>query len=165
MKGLSFKTTAVLFMILTISNIFGQNTIMKAIEMDIENNTLITSNIINPETSYDFSFLNTTDSYYNLELFSNWSGYFNGSITMELEEEPDYESGLQMLRDFMYLNLNMSYTIGKVGFSFAINNILNLNNSEFEIVPELYGNNNIIQDFYFVQDQSFSIQTAITYTF
>jgi hypothetical protein len=117
------------------------------------------------EVNYDFSFFNTTDSFYNVELLSNWYKHFSSSVNMELEETPFYENGLNMLRDFMYLNINLNYNIGKIGFSFSVNNILNFLNSEFSIEPELYGNNDIIKDFYFTHDQSFSIQTVITYSF
>lgn len=164
MKSLFFNILALLFTTFITCNMQSQNSLIKydntgSVELEAPNQ------LDNIEVNYGFSFFNTTDTFYNVELFSNWYKHFSSSVNMELEEEPFYENGLNMFRDFLYLNINLNYNIGKIGFSFSVNNILNFLNSEFNIEPELYGNNNVIKDFYFTHDQSFSIQTAITYNF
>ncbi|WP_370478830.1 hypothetical protein [Tamlana flava] len=162
---MSFNIMAFLFIMFVGHCSYGQipdikSNSKKAIDLAVENqlNSIKVS-------SNTFSFFNTTDTYYNMEFFNKASKYFSGTLNLEFEDEPSYDTGVKLLRNFMYLNLNLNYNIGKIRFAISISNILNFFDSEFSIIPELYGNNEVIEDFYFVINQSFSIQTAITYNF
>jgi len=164
MKSLFFKILMVLFILIG-NQINSQNSILNIEDVDaIE---IVDSNELYNTTQVEsiFSLLKTTDAYYNLELFAVVSEKIVGSINMRLEEEPFYENGIDFFNEFSYLDFNLNYTIGKLALSFSINNLLSFNDTEFSMEPELFGDNNLVNDFYFIQDQNFSIQTAITYTF
>ena len=164
MKGSFFKILIALFILLgTQTN--SQNTTWNIEDVDtieiVEINKFY--NVFQGESI--FSFLKTTDAYYKLELLTVFSKEFMSSINMRLEEEPFYENSIIFFENFSYLDLSLNYSIGKFIFSFSINNLLSFNDTEFSIEPELFGNNDEVNDFYFIQDQNFSMQTAITYTF
>jgi len=165
MNGSFFKILIILFLLFG-SNIYSQNSVWKIDEANT-NKIIKTSSFYNfsEDVESAFSFIKTTDAYYNLELFTIISKQIVGSINMRLEEEPFYENGIHFFKEFSYLDLNLNYTIGKFVLSFSINNLLSFNDAEFSIEPELFGDNNLVNDFYFIQDQNFSIQTAIIYTF
>ncbi|MGC1204032.1 MAG: hypothetical protein WA839_03985 [Flavobacteriaceae bacterium] len=154
----------VLLLILFGCKVESQNVILKPeLENRVEKVEII--KLFSPEIINKVSFLNTTSSYYNVELMSNWFNNFSSSINMEMEDEPYYETVVDILKNFMYFNLNLNYNIGKIGLSLSINNIFSFDDSEFSIEPELFINNEVMEGFYLFQDQNFSIQTAIVYTF
>lgn len=164
MKDLFFYTKISLLLLFMANNIYSQNSILKL--KGISTNKFIATNKLYPSEINTFlTFIKTTDAYYNLELFAFMSNQVIGSINMRLEEEFEYANGFNIFKDFNYFDLNLNYNIGKIGILFSINNLLSFNNSEFSIELELYGNNDVVNDFYFIHDQDFSIQTSITYTF
>ena len=164
MRSSLLKIIVILLFISTGNRLQCQNLSLKSNEIN-KAKLVETFDYSNFENSYNQSFFKQTDSYYNLQIFANSFKKFSASINMEMEEEPAYEEAINLLKDFIYFNVNLNYNLGKFSIAFSINNLFNFNNSEFSIQPELYGNNNVVKDFYFLYDQFFSIQTAITYTF
>ena len=84
---------------------------------------------------------------------------------MRLEAPLFYENGIDFFKEFSYLDLNLSYDIGKLVLAFSINNPLSFYDNGYSIESELFGDNDLVNDLYFIHDLNFSIQTTITYTF
>lgn len=132
--------------------------------MDAQINTVSTTNDVVMEENETLKTLEimtfSDDLSYQLNILNFSSSTFSGGLSFRLEDELYANEDYILWQEVNFLDLNFNYAINAVNFSLSIENILNFNDRDFAIAPDVFDNNAV-----FIQEDDFLISASISYNF
>lgn len=105
------------------------------------------------------------DNLYCLNVISNAWKSFGFAIKFRLEEELPYENELYDYNGFFYFDFNLNYKIKAFNVSIGMENLLGINDNDFDIEPVLENRVGVYDEIIFSHESNAIIKLSIAYNF
>ena len=114
---------------------------------------------------YNFSFLNLDEELYQVNMISLSINEFYFGVNFRMEDELVTQKTYNLPDEVTYLDVNFNYTLKNFDFSLSVENVFNLNDTEFVIQPSVNEDLGFADTVNFSHESNFLISTCVTYNF
>lgn len=117
------------------------------------------------EKEISFGFFTASEDSYQLNMLAGSLKDLNFQLLFRMEDELTSEENYSLIADITFFDLEISYNLGPLGVSWAIENLLGFNNPGFAIEGSRERDFGTIETISFMHEADFRLSSTLSYKF